>query len=140
MTSSKKPLKIDGRGKSASSKANLVKGREKLAKLRVDGVLTNPNGYSLTADIKHKLSEEADFISTTATPHTKLWRDQIARAILVKAANGDVPMVKEVWDRVDGKVSGDKEGATFNDIKVLIVREAPQSNSEGFNDATKGNV
>lgn len=126
MSSQKKPLKSDGRGKNPNSQANLVKGRAKLAELRENGVLTNPTGYSLTADIKHKLSEVADFISPTATPHTKLWRDQIARAILVKAASGDVPMVKEVWERVDGKVSGDQQGNTYNDIKVLIVREKPK--------------
>ena len=134
MLTQKKPLKTKGKGNNPNSQANLVLGRAKLAELRKNGVLTNPNGYSLTAAIKHQLAKEADFISPTATPNTKLWGEQITRAILVRAASGDVPMVKEVWDRVDGKVNDPDKGNTYTDIKILIVRERPK----GIQEASEG--
>jgi len=129
MTSLKKPLRTNGKGKGSSpnSKANLAIGRAKLAEKRKNGELTNPEGYSLTADIKHKLNEEAEFISPTARPKDKLWREQISRAILAGAARGEAKMVKQLWDRVDGTVI-DKH-AILGDIVIEVVYR--ERNTEG---------
>jgi len=131
MTSPKKRLRTNGNGKGSNpnSQANLAIGRAKLAEMRTKGILPNPAGYSLTADIKHQLNQEAEFISPTARPKDKLWREQISRAILVGAAKGEVPMVKEVWDRVDGKVPGDTPPVTNVNVVFMIGR--------GYQDADK---
>lgn len=74
--------------------------------LRVGGITGNGNlaGSSLTAELRRALNEEAEFVSPTARPKDKLWREQIKRAILAKAACGDVPMVNTLLDRTEGKV------------------------------------
>ena len=107
-----KPLKYT-RGMNPNSRKNLRPGNH--------GQNHNPNGYSLTADIKHELHEEAEFIAPTSRPKDKLWREQIKRAILTKAALGDVPMVKELLDRTEGKVP-DKH-AIVGDIVIRIVED-----------------
>lgn len=76
------------------------------------------NGYTLTSTLKDLLHEESEFIAPHARPKDKLWREQIARAILVKSAQGDVGMVKELLDRVDGKLH-DVPPPGFNDNRVI---------------------
>lgn len=108
-------------GHNPHSLANLKKGRAKLAEKRKNGELTNPNGYSITSEIKQMLREDAEFISPHARPKDKLFRQQIAREMLVKAAQGDVPMVKEVLDRTEGKVPEPAKDIPVTNINVVFV-------------------
>ena len=62
------------------------------------------NGSSITQTLKIALHQESEFIAPHSRPKDKLWREQIAREILAKAAQGDVGMVKELLDRIEGKV------------------------------------
>ena len=92
--------------------------------LKVGGIEThgygNLQGYSLTSDLKRSLHEEAEFISPTARPQKdKLWREQIKRAILTKSAQGDVGMIKELLDRIEGKVP--EQHAILGDIRIEVV-------------------
>ena len=62
------------------------------------------NGYTITSTLKDLIHKESEFIAPHARPVDKLWREQIAREILVKAAQGDVPMTNLLLDRTEGKV------------------------------------
>lgn len=81
-------------------------------------------GYSLTSEIKHQLHEESEFIAPHARPKDKLWRQQIAREMLVKSAQGDVGMVKELLDRTEGKV---KDTVNIEGTSVVIVYHLRES-------------
>ena len=111
METSLKPVKY-GWGRNPNSLKNL--------KPFPKGVNGNHNGYSLTSELKHSLNEESEFISPTARPKDKLWRQQIVRTILAESAKGNVPMVKELLDRVDGKVL--EKHAILGDIIIEVVR------------------
>ena len=117
---STEPLKYK-RGQHPNSRKNLRPGYPPTD--------TNHNGYSLTSEIKHQLQRESEFISPHARPKDKLWREQIAREILVKSAQGDVGMVKELLDRTEGKVA--EKHAIVADINVVFVI------GKGYQDATK---
>ncbi len=110
----------DKRGLHPNSVANLRPGNPP--------VDTNHNGYSITSTLKDLIHKEAEFIAPHARPKDKLWREQIAREILVKAAQGDVPMVKELLDRTEGKVP-DKQLIANVDVVFIIgkgYKEIPQ--------------
>lgn len=94
------------RGEHPNSRVNLRPGNPP--------VDIGKRGYSITAELKHQISEEPDFIAPHARPKDKVWRQQIAREILIKAAQGDVSMVKELLDRTEGKVPDKSIGDTFN--------------------------
>lgn len=111
MTTSGKPQKYKA-GEHPNSRANLKSGYH--------GQNMNPNGYSLSARLKKLLSEKAEFISPTARPEDKLWGDQIVRTILAESATGNVPMIKELLDRTEGKVPGDIP-ASFQDNRVVNI-------------------
>ena len=130
MTTSDTPLELVKYppGKHPNSAKNL-----KPFKKGTRSVSTNPEGYSITSRVKDLLKEKSSLIPPNADPNDLCYRDQIARQIVTKAAQGDTPMVKELWDRTDGKVAGDGDkGNTYNDIKVLIVREKPRELIEGI--------
>jgi Family of unknown function (DUF5681) len=46
---------------------------------------------------------------------------RVARSLLDKAASGDVPAIREVADRLDGKVAQALEGSPTSPITVKIV-------------------
>jgi len=77
-------------------------------------------GYSVTSAIKHLLSQT----SKDGKPNYIA----IAEGMIELAQNPDkrgyVPIVKEILDRTDGKLK-DSGSPTYNNIKVLIVREKP---------------
>jgi len=79
------------------------------------------NGYTLTSTIKDLLHQASEFIPPNALGKDKLWREQIARAVLVKAAQGDVGMVKELLERVDGKVKESPAVKVNVDNRVLNI-------------------
>ncbi len=120
-----KPLKLnrngDKRGTNPNSLKNLRPGYPPID--------IGKNGYSITSTLKDLLHKESEFIAPHARPKDKLWREQIAREMLVKAAQGDVPMVKELLDRVEGKVP-DKL-AMLGDIVLRIVDDDDSDEGTG---------
>ena len=98
-TNSNKPLSSTPggypNGYNPNGLANLVKGRARLAEKRANGELTNPAGYSVTAEVKQILKN-------------KTRRVEIAETMVRESAAGNVPMVRELLDRVEGKVEPDK--------------------------------
>lgn len=124
-TISERPPKYK-RGQHPNSKANLMVGS--------NGENRNPTGYSLSARLKKLLRENADFISPTARPQDKLWGDQIVRTILAESATGNVPMIKELLDRTEGKVPGDvppgyQDNRTIN---IIVSSERAKELTEGI--------
>lgn len=98
----------------------------------------NPKGrlkkdYCITSLIKEMLDQEADYIAPGVLPTDKTWRQMIARAMLIKCANGDVQMIKELLDRIDGKVPtaidlGNKDDKPF--VSRVIIEHS--NNEEPF--------
>ena len=125
MTNSTVPLKRTkyARGMNPNSRKNLVpfpKG--------TNGDHSH-NGYTITSTLKDLIHKESEFIAPHARPTDKLWREQIAREILVKAVQGDVPMVKELLDRTEGKVPGDSPPPVNVNVVFVIgkgYRDVPQ--------------
>jgi len=64
----------------------------------------NPVGFNITRRLKRLLLEDSDFIPPDANPKDKKFLEQIARQMVIKSCRGDVPMIKEVLDRTEGKV------------------------------------
>ncbi len=108
--------KLDGRGSHPNSRKNL--------KPFPKGVNGNPNpvGYSVSHRLKKMLQELSDFIPPNANPNDKVYRDQIARAILIKSAQGDVSMIHELLDRTEGKVPDPGKGqGEVNNTQINII-------------------
>ena len=77
------------------------------------------NGYSVTSRVKDLLAEVSDFIPPDANPNDKKYRDQIARQMIIESCRGNVPMIRELLDRTEGKVP-DKT-AIIGDILIEVV-------------------
>ncbi len=81
----------------------------------------NPNGLKLRKIVREALTR-AVLDEVDAPTHTKL--DKIVRAHLNKALEGDVPAIKEIYDRLEGKVpqgiiGGDEDD---NPIRLAVSR------------------
>lgn len=74
--------------------------------------------HSITNLIREMLDQEAQYIAPGALPTDKTWRQLIARAILRKASDGDVSMIRELLDRLEGKVVQPVGGENGEPIKV----------------------
>jgi len=87
----------------------------------VSGNAGSGNGYSLTSALKNKLGKPLK-----EPPVDAPVRDHIVYKTL-KGATELVPVAfRETWDRSDGKLVDKESGNTYNDIKVMIVRERPK--------------
>ena len=123
-----------GRGMNPNSRLNLR------PPWKPGDVVPKNGGYTVTHRLKQLIQEESDFIPPNANPNDKLYRDQIARAIVKRAACGDVPMVKELLDRTEGKVPGDQPPPAEDNRSVTFVfvlpdgtRFSPKALIEGVN-------
>ena len=86
----------DRRGMSPNSQKNI------LPHINRNGRPTKDK--SITALIRDMLDQEAGFIAPGASPDDKTWGQLIAKAILYNAAKGNPQMIKELLDRIEGKV------------------------------------
>ena len=78
----------------------------------------NPKGCpkkieSLTALLKKTLGKECPIKSANG----KTWKEFIVEALLVAATKGNGPAIKEVWERVDGKVVNE---LSFDGTPIVI--------------------
>ena len=82
----------------------------------------NPNGRPKSRPFKDALER-----ALSAAGADKDLLDNVAAALVSKASEGDVPAIKEIADRLDGKVtqplSGDEDGPPikFTRIERVIV-------------------
>ncbi len=100
------------RGMSPNSQKNLGKGRLGNNHANKD--------YSITRIIKEMLDLPADAVLPGANG-VKTWRQLIARAILYSAVKGEVAMIKELLDRLEGKVTQPIGGEGGGPIKTEII-------------------
>lgn len=97
----------------------------------------NPKGrprkdVSVTSLIKELLDKPAEYIAPGATPGDKTWRQMIAKAILLGASKGNPQLVKELLDRLEGKVASPVELGTGDKpvrVEIVIVRGIGADNS-----------
>ena len=87
------------RGENPNSRKNLKSGYH--------GQGNGQNGYSLTSELKHMLQD-------------KELRQKLVESTIRGAIKREVTPFKEVWDRVEGKVSGDQPPVQ-NDNRVLNI-------------------
>lgn len=73
------------------------------------------NGYTLTSALKDALLSK-----------DKKKRDELILSTIEGAILREPTPFKEVWDRVEGKLQGDQAVINFNEIKIVVVREAPK--------------
>lgn len=89
----------------------------------------NPTGLR-----KDRLFRDAILMELKATGTEMKDLRRIARALIDKAADKDIPAIKEFADRIDGKVPqaqihmGDEEGGPVTITRIELV--APNVNSE----------
>ena len=93
-------------------------------------------GFQVSRRLKRMLEENSHIIPPNANPNDKKYAEQIARQMLVRSAQGDSVMVKEVLDRTEGKVPGDGAVINFNEIKILVIEAPPPEQGEGLNNGT----
>ena len=106
MNSQIKPLSSKGKGTNPNSLANLVKGRARLVEKRKNGELSNPQGYSLKAELKHALKER---------------RHELIEATIQGAIELQPTPFHEVWDRVEGPVKDTRVENQDNRVLNVIV-------------------
>jgi len=99
------------RGMSPNSRKNLELGHKPNIRAKRD--------YSITRIIKEMLDLPADVVLPGADG-TKTWRQLIARAVLYGAAKGETAMVKELFDRLEGKVLQPVGGEGGSPIKTEV--------------------
>ena len=94
----------DKRGLHPNSLNNLEKGRKNGFKKGKSG---NSNGQSITAIIKEMLNEPADerWLDVADKGKGKTWRQMVAQALLIGAVRGNPGLIKELLDRLEGKVT-----------------------------------
>ena len=78
-------------------------------------------GLSITNLIREMLDQQADYISPGAPPSDKTWRQMIARAMLIESSKGNVPMVRELLERLEGKVTQPISGSPDNEPIIIKV-------------------
>jgi hypothetical protein len=89
-----------------------------------DGTSGNPNGRPKS----HKLFKDALTLAIKRTSGDKQEIAYIAEALVDKAKTGDVPAIREIADRLDGKatqtIGGDDENPLniVHEIRRTIVR------------------
>ncbi|KKL84393.1 hypothetical protein LCGC14_1965140, partial [marine sediment metagenome] len=57
----------------------------------------------------------------------ELTRQKIAQAMIDESSNGNVPMIKELLDRTEGKVQGDQPPATNVNVVFVIGKGYPDA-------------
>ncbi|MCK5019558.1 MAG: hypothetical protein KAS32_21035 [Candidatus Peribacteraceae bacterium] len=92
----------------------------------VKGKSGNPNGRPkknacLTSLMKELLDRDAEWIAPGATPDDKTWQQMIVKALLTKAAKGDIKAIELVLDRTEGKVTQPIGGENGQPIRTEIV-------------------
>ena len=96
------------RGQNPNSRKNLVPFKQ-----GENGVRPG-QGYSVTSEVKQLLRKE-------------LTRQKIAQAMIDESSNGNVPMIKELLDRTEGKVPGDQPPATNVNVVFVIGKGYPDA-------------
>lgn len=78
-----------------------------------------PKDYCITSIIKEMLDKEADerWLDVGDKGRGLTWRQMIAKAILVGAVKGNPQMIKELLDRIEGKVTLPIEASGTVEIK-----------------------
>ena len=80
----------------------------------------NPNGLKLRKIVREALTRAVlDDVGAPMPPKTKL--DAIVAGHLAKALEGDVPAIKEVYDRLEGKVPQGIVGGDEGDNPISLV-------------------
>lgn len=78
----------------------------------------NPNGRPKSKPFREALDRAIKAASDN--PESKLSLDDIAKALLTKAATGDVPAIKELAERYDGKVAQAVIGGEEDDPAIVV--------------------
>lgn len=104
------------------------KGRPPIHTRWKKGQSGNPRGrprkdVCITSLIKEMLDKPADYIAPGATPDDKTWCQMIAKAILLGAAKGNPAMIKELLDRLEGKVSQPIESPQDRPFEVKVIEK-----------------
>jgi len=104
------------RGMSPNSRKNLELGHKPNIRTAKD--------FSITRIIKDMLDEKADFLGANG----KTWRQAIAYKILDEARKGNSTLIKELLDRLEGKVAlpladADGESSLFGSLFKLVYPE-----------------
>lgn len=103
----------DKRGMNANSQKNILPHINRNGRPTKDKSITNL--------IREMLDQEAGFIAPGASPDDKTWRQLIAKAILYNAAKGNPQMIKEVLDRLEGKVMQPVGGEGGGPVLLRVV-------------------
>ena len=107
------------RGLHPNSLKNLEKGRQ--WRKEQSG---NPKGrppLAITSLIREMLDEQADYIAPGAAPSDKTWRQLIAKAILYHAAKGNPVMIRELLERLEGKITQPVVGEGGGPVVIKVV-------------------
>lgn len=92
----------------------------------------NPNGRPKSRPFKDALER-----ALKAAGADKDLLDSVAAALVAKASDGDVPAIKEIADRLDGKVTQPIGGDEDNPLNVIhkiarVITNPGNPNSEGI--------
>lgn len=99
----------DKRGLSPNSRKNLELGRKPNIRTQKD--------YSITRIIKEMIDVPADILGADG----KTWRQLIAIRILEEAAKGNPTLIKELNERLEGKVAIPVDADITGDISINYV-------------------
>jgi len=96
------------------------------------GVSGNPRGRPKKRDILTSLLKEEIAKICPADREKRTWKELIVRATLQLAMKGNATALKEVWERLDGKVLQTEKvqlsGTEGREIKINVVYEdAPEN-------------
>ena len=83
------------------------------------GVNGHQGGYSLKECLQHKMDKPL-----TKPPDDAPVRELLVYSTIEGAILREPTPLKEVWDRVDGKLTGDEHGDT--NIQIIIVSNVPR--------------
>jgi len=78
----------------------------------------NPNGRPKSKPFREALDRAIK--SASEDPDAGLSLDDIAKALLLKAKSGDVPAIKELAERYDGKVAQAVIGGEEDDPAIVV--------------------
>ncbi len=98
------------------------------------GISGNPRGRPKRQDCLTSLLKEEIENICPADRENRTWRELIVRATLQLAMKGNAAALKEVWDRLDGKVMQKEKvelgGADGRKIAIKVVYESDGHSAE----------
>ena len=91
------------------------------------------NELCMTALLRQEINAEVpkQIRETLFLPKDTTWMQVAVRSLLMQAANGNSTCVKELWDRLEGKVPQPISGPERRDIPVSFTLELSNGNSNG---------